>query len=151
VIACACDLRIVSREAKFGFIFPKVGLCGADMGITYLLPRLVGLGHASELLFFGDVIDATHAERIGLVNRLVENGEEAVRVATEWAVRLAAGPAFAHSMTKQMIESEHTMPLAAAIEAEAQAQAICMQHPDFGEAHDAFKDKRPARFQGAPE
>jgi enoyl-CoA hydratase/carnithine racemase len=151
VIACACDLRIVSRDAKFGFIFPKVGLCGADMGITYLLPRLVGLGHASELLFFGDVIDATHAERIGLVNRLVENGEEAVRVATEWAVRLAAGPAFAHSMTKQMIESEHTMPLAAAIEAEAQAQAICMQHPDFGEAHDAFKDKRPARFQGAPE
>jgi enoyl-CoA hydratase/carnithine racemase len=151
VIACACDLRIVSRDAKFGFIFPKVGLCGADMGITYLLPRLVGLGHASELLFFGDVIDATHAERIGLVNRLVENGEEAVRVATEWAERLAAGPAFAHSMTKQMIESEHTMPLATAIEAEAQAQAICMQHPDFGEAHNAFKDKRPARFKGAPE
>jgi enoyl-CoA hydratase/carnithine racemase len=151
VIACACDLRIVSRDAKFGFIFPKVGLCGADMGITYLLPRLVGLGHASELLFFGDVIDATHAERIGLVNRLVENGEEAVRVATEWAERLAAGPAFAHSMTKQMIESEHTMPLATAIEAEAQAQAICMQHPDFGEAHSAFKEKRPARFKGAPE
>ena len=151
VIACACDLRIVSREAKFGFIFPKVGLCGADMGITYLLPRLVGLGHASELLFFGDVLDATQAERIGLVNRLVENGEEAVRVATEWAQRLAAGPAFAHSMTKQMIESEHTMPLAAAIEAEAQAQAICMQHPDFGEAHNAFKEKRPARFKGAPE
>lgn len=151
VIACACDVRIVSREAKFGFIFPKVGLCGADMGITYLLPRLVGLGHASELLFFGDVIDAVHAERIGLVNRLVENGEEAVRVATEWAHRLAAGPAFAHSMTKQMIESEHTMPLAAAIEAEAQAQALCMQHPDFGEAHVAFKDKRSPRFKGAPE
>lgn len=151
VIACACDLRIVSREAKFGFIFPKVGLCGADMGITYLLPRLVGLGHASELLFFGDVIDAAHAERIGLVSRLVENGEEAVRVATEWANRLAAGPAFAHSMTKQMIESEHTMPLAAAIEAEAQAQALCMQHPDFGEAHVAFKDKRAPKFKGAPE
>ena len=151
VIACACDLRIVSRDAKFGFIFPKVGLCGADMGITYLLPRLVGLGHASELLFFGDVIDATHAERIGLVNRLVENGEEAVRVATDWADRLAAGPAFAHSMTKQMIESEHTMGLAEAIEAEAQAQALCMQHPDFAEAHAAFKAKRPPRFRGAPE
>lgn len=151
VIACACDLRIVSREAKFGFIFPKVGLCGADMGITYLLPRLVGLGHASELLFFGDVIDAAQAERIGLVNRLVENGEEAVRVATEWAARLAAGPAFAHSMTKQMIESEHTMPLATAIEAEAQAQALCMHHIDFGEAHAAFKDKRAPRFKGAPE
>lgn len=151
VIACACDLRIVSRDAKFGFIFPKVGLCGADMGITYLLPRLVGLGHASELLFFGDVIDATHAERIGLVNRLVESGEEAVRVAAEWAERLAAGPAFAHSMTKQMIESEHTMPLAAAIEAEAQAQALCMHHIDFGEAHAAFKEKRSPHFKGAPE
>lgn len=151
VIACACDMRIVAANARFGFIFPKVGLCGADMGITYLLPRLVGLGHASELLFFGDVIDAKHAERIGLVNRLVADGEEAVRVALEWANRLAAGPAFAHAMTKQMIESEHTMALGAAIEAEAQAQALCMQHPDFGEAHAAFKEERPPRFKGAPE
>ena len=151
VIACACDVRIVAKEARFGFIFPKVGLCGADMGATYLLPRIVGLGHASELMFFGELIDAAHAERIGLANRVVENGEEAVRLATEWAHKLAAGPAFAHSMTKQMIESEHTMPLVAAIEAEAQAQAIYMQHPDFGEAHSAFKEKRPARFKGAPE
>jgi enoyl-CoA hydratase/carnithine racemase len=151
VIACACDLRIVSADAKFGFIFPKVGLCGADMGATYLLPRIVGLGHASELLFFGDTIDAAHAERIGLANRVVANGEEALRVATEWARRLAAGPAFAHAMTKQMIESEHTMSLDAAIEAEAQAQALCMQHPDFAEAHAAFKEKRPQRFKGAPE
>lgn len=151
VIACACDMRIVAENARFGFIFPKVGLCGADMGITYLLPRLVGLGHASELLFFGDVIDARHAERIGLVNRLVADGEEAVRIAREWASRLAAGPAFAHAMTKQMIESEHTMALGAAIEAEAQAQALCMQHPDFGEAHAAFKEERPPRFKGAPE
>jgi enoyl-CoA hydratase/carnithine racemase len=151
VIACACDMRIVAKDARFGFIFPKVGLCGADMGITYLLPRLVGLGHASELLFFGDVIDAQRAQQIGLVNRLVENGEEAVRIATEWAHKLAAGPAFAHSMTKQMLESEHTMALAAAIEAEAQAQALCMQHPDFGEAHAAFKEERPPRFVGAPE
>jgi enoyl-CoA hydratase/carnithine racemase len=144
-------MRIVSKDARFGFIFPKVGLCGADMGITYLLPRIVGLGHASELLFFGDIIDAEHANRIGLANRVVDNGEEAVRVATEWAKRLAAGPAFAHSMTKQMIESEHTMSLAAAIEAEAQAQALCMQHPDFAEAHASFKDKRAAQFKGAPE
>ena len=149
VIACACDLRIVSKDAKFGFIFPKVGLCGADMGATYLLPRIVGLGHASELLFFGDVIDAAHAERIGLVNKLVADGDEALKVAQEWAAKLAAGPAFAHSMTKQMLESEHTMPLAAAIEAEAQAQALCMQHPDFGEAHAAFKEERPPRFVGA--
>ncbi len=151
VIACACDVRIVAAKAKFGFIFPAVGLCGADMGATYLLPRIVGLGHASELLFFGDLVEADHALRIGLANRVVENGEEAVRVATEWANRLAAGPAFAHSMTKQMIESEHTMPLAAAIEAEAQAQALCMQHPDFAEAHAAFKAKRPKKFVGAPE
>jgi enoyl-CoA hydratase/carnithine racemase len=150
VIACACDLRIVSKTAKFGFIFPKVGLCGADMGATYLLPRIVGLGHASELLFFGDIFDAEHASRIGFANRVVENGEEAVRVATEWAQRLASGPAFAHSMTKQMIESEHTMALGEAIEAEAQAQALCMQHPDFGEAHAAFKEERAPRFKGAP-
>src|SRR5690606_36551134 len=97
VIAIACDLRIVSRTAKFGFIFPPVGLCGADMGAMYLLPRIVGLGRASELLFFGDIIDAETADRYGLCNRLVDNGEEAVRVATEWAKRLAAGPAFAHS------------------------------------------------------
>jgi len=150
VIAAACDLRIAAANAKFGFIFPKVGLCGADMGATYLLPRIVGLGHASELLFLGDVIDCEHAVRIGLVNRMVADGEAAVRLAQEWAARLASGPAFAHSMTKQMIESEHTMALAAAIEAEAQAQALCMQHPDFAEAHASFKDKRPARFVGAP-
>jgi enoyl-CoA hydratase/carnithine racemase len=151
VIAAACDLRIASASAKFGFIFPKVGLCGADMGATYLLPRLVGLGHASELLFFGEMIDAARAEQIGLVNRVVADGEEAVRLATEWANRLATGPAFAHSMTKQMIESEVGMTLGAAIEAEAQAQALCMQHPDFGEAHAAFKEQRAPRFKGAPE
>jgi len=151
VIAIACDLRIVSKTAKFGFIFPPVGLCGADMGAMYLLPRIVGLGRASELLFFGDIIDAETANTMGLCNRLVENGEEAVKVATEWAKRLAAGPAFAHSMTKRMIESEHTMSLSDAIEAEAQAQALCMQHPDFAEAHAAFKEKRPQRFKGAPQ
>ncbi|HSD89702.1 MAG TPA: enoyl-CoA hydratase family protein [Kofleriaceae bacterium] len=151
VIACACDMRIAAKDARFGFIFPGVGLCGADMGAMYLLPRIVGTGHASELLFFGEIIDAEHALRIGLANRVVENGEEAVRLATEWATKLAAGPAFAHSMTKQMIESEHTMPLAAAIEAEAQAQALCMQHPDFAEAHAAFKEKRPPKFVGVPE
>jgi enoyl-CoA hydratase/carnithine racemase len=151
VIACACDLRIAAASAKFGFIFPKVGLCGADMGATYLLPRIVGVGHASELLFFGDVIDAEHAYRIGLANRIVADGDAAVKLAYEWAQRLATGPAFAHAMTKQMIESEHTMALGAAIEAEAQAQALCMQHPDFGEAHAAFKEERAPRFSGAPQ
>ncbi len=150
VIACAADLRIAAPTARFGFVFPKVGLCGADMGITYLLPRIVGLGHASELLFFGDLVDAATALRIGLVNRVEESAEACVATAQAWAKRLAEGPAFAHRMTKQMIESEHTMALAEAIEAEAQAQALCMQHPDFAEAHDAFKHKRAPRFAGAP-
>jgi enoyl-CoA hydratase/carnithine racemase len=138
VIALACDMRIASDKAKFGFIFPRVGLCGADMGAAYLLPRVVGLGRASELLFMGDVIGAEEAYRIGLVNRVVAP-DACVPQARELAARLAAGPAFAHGMTKQMLESEHTMPLAAAIEAEAQAQAICMMHPDFRAAYDAWK------------
>src|SRR4029079_2370424 len=147
VIACASDLRIAAAGARFGFVFPKVGLSGADMGVTYLLPRIVGLGHASELLFFGDLIDAETALRIGLVNRVVASAEECVAMAREWAGKLAAGPAFAHAMTKQMIESEAPLPLGEAIEAEAQAQALCMQPPDFAEAHAAFKDKRPPRFR----
>jgi enoyl-CoA hydratase/carnithine racemase len=151
VIACACDLRIASANATFGFIFPQVGLSGADMGITYLLPRLVGLTHASELLFFGDKIDAARALAIGLVNRVVPTPAEAVELARAWAARLAAGPAFGHAMTKQMLESEHAMALGDAIEAEAQAQALCMQHPDFATAHAAFKVKQTPRFLGAPE
>jgi enoyl-CoA hydratase/carnithine racemase len=150
VIACAADLRIAAADARLGFIFPPVGLSGADMGIAYLLPRIVGLGHASELLFFGDKIDAEAAHRIGLVNRVVPDGAAALAMAREWAARLARGPAFAHAMTKQMIESEHAMALGEAIEAEAQAQALCMQHPDFAEAHASFKEKRPPRFRGAP-
>ena len=81
----------------------------------------------------------------------MSDGAAAVALATEWATRLAKGPAFAHAMTKQMLESEHAMTLGEAIEAEAQAQALCMQHPDFAEAHAAFKDKRDPRFRGAPE
>lgn len=151
VIACAADLRIAATGASFGFIFPKVGLCGADMGITYLLPRIVGMGHASELLFFGDRVDTATALRIGLVNRVADDAAGALAMAQEWAARLAAGPAFAHAMTKQMIESEHTMGLGEAIEAEAQAQALCMQHPDFRTAHEAFKAGGQPRFAGAPE
>jgi enoyl-CoA hydratase/carnithine racemase len=148
VIALACDLRVASESAEFGFIFPKVGLCGADMGAAYLLPRVVGLGRASELLFTGDVIGAEEALRIGLVNR-VTKPEECVPTARALAERLASGPAFAHAMTKQMLESEHGMTLEAAIEAEAQVQAICMQHPDFRAAYEAWKEKRPVTFQGA--
>jgi enoyl-CoA hydratase/carnithine racemase len=148
VIALACDFRIASDTAKFGFIFPQVGLCGADMGAGYLLPRVVGLGRASELLFLGEKIDANEALRIGLVNKVVPQAE-CLAAARALAEKLASGPAFAHAMTKQMLESEHTMTLDQAIEAEAQAQAICMMHPDFRAAFDAWQAKRPIRFAGA--
>lgn len=150
VIAAACDLRIASDRARFGYIFPKVGLSGADMGASFLLPRIVGHGRAAELLFFGDLIDAAEAHRIGLVNRVVPEAE-VLPLATSWAERLARGPAFAHTMTKQMLESEHAMSLPQAIEAEAQAQAICMAHPDFRTAYEANKAKQAPHFEGAPE
>jgi len=148
VMALACDFRIASDTAKFGFIFPKVGLCGADMGAAYLLPRVVGLGHASELLFLCDVIRADRALAIGLVNEVTPLGECLPR-ARKLAERLASGPAFANAMTKQMLESEVSMTLEQALEAEAQAQAICMQHPDFKTSFEAWQKKAPIRFAGA--
>jgi enoyl-CoA hydratase/carnithine racemase len=149
VIAAACDLRVAAAQARFGFIFPRVGLSGADMGAAYLLPRLVGRGRAAELLFFGELVGAEEALRIGLVNRVEPDADTALARAEEWADKLARGPAFAHAMTKRMIESEGQMSLAAALEAEAQAQALCMQHPDFRAAHDAFVAKQEPRFAGA--
>jgi enoyl-CoA hydratase/carnithine racemase len=148
VMATACDFRVASETAKIGFIFPRVGLSGADMGATYLLPRLVGLAKASELLFLGDVIDAAEAKRIGLYHEVVPASECLPR-AKKLAERLAQGPAFAHSMTKAMLEAEATLSLDDAIEAEAQAQAICMQHPDFRAAFDASQKKEQPLFQGA--
>lgn len=148
VVAAACDLRVAAESARFGFVFPKVGLSGADMGASFLLPRIVGRGRAAELLFFGDLVGAAEAERIGLVNRVVPEGQ-ALLAARSWADRLARGPAFAHAMTKQMLESEHGMSLGAAIEAEAQAQALCMAHPDFRAAYEANQAKAAARFEGA--
>lgn len=148
VMALACDLRIASSNARFGFIFPQVGLCGADMGAAWLLPRIVGLGHASELLFTGEIINAERAERIGLANRVVAP-EDLLSAAYTRAEAMARGPAFAHAMTKQMIEDESRLGLREAIEAEAQAQAICMLHPDFREAFEAWTHKRKPRFEGA--
>lgn len=148
VIAAACDLRVAAESARFGYIFPKVGLCGADMGSAFLLPRIVGHGRAAELLFFGDIIDAAEAYRIGLVNRVVPDAE-VVAFARAWADKLARGPAFAHTMTKQMMESEWSMSLPQAIEAEAQAQAICMSHPDFRTAYEANKARQKPEFEGA--
>jgi enoyl-CoA hydratase/carnithine racemase len=148
VMALACDFRIASDTAKFGFIFPKVGLCGADMGAAYLLPRVVGLGHANELLFLGDVIGAERALAIGLVHKVVPQAE-CLAAARALAERLASGPAFAHAMTKQMLESEAVMSLEQALEAEAQAQAICMQHSDFRTSFEAWQKKAPIRFAGS--
>lgn len=148
VMALACDFRIASEKAKFGFIFPRVGLCGADMGSGYLLPRVVGLGRANELLFTGDVIGAEEAYRIGLATKVVAH-DECVPTARALAERLASGPAFAHMMTKQMVESEYAMSLDQAIEAEAQAQAICMQHPDFKTAYEGWAQKKPIVFEGS--
>ena len=148
VIATACDLRIFAESARIGFIFPKVGLSGADMGASFLLPRIVGHGRASELLFFGDIVPAKEAFDMGLANRLVPDAE-CVPLAMSWAEKLARGPAFAHTVTKQMLESEYSMSLPQAIEAEAQAQAICMAHPDFRIAYDANKAKEKPKFKGA--
>ncbi len=144
VMALASDLRVMGRKAFFAFLFPQVGLSGADMGASWLLPRLVGLGVASEILMLGDRVPAERCERIGLANALVDDEDpEAVDAAAfEWAKRIAAGPHFAVRMTKQMLGAELELGLAGAIEAEAQAQAICMQHPDFREAHEAWKAGR---------
>jgi len=148
VLALASDLRVMSEQAKFAFLFTKVGLTGADMGAAWLLPKVIGTGRAMEALMLGDKILADECLRIGLANRVVP-ASEVVATATQWAKKLADGPAFAHTMTKQMIEAEHTMGLEEAIEAEAQAQAICMQHPDFREAYDAIVAKRAPKFKGA--
>ncbi len=145
-IALASDLRIASEEAKIAFLFVKVGLSGADMGAAYLLPRVVGLAKATELLFTGDFVSAAQAEQIGLYNRVVP-GNELAKVTDEIALRLAQGPAFAIAKTKEMLNRGLTMTLEAALESEAQAQALCMQHPDYREAYEAFVGKRMPKFK----
>lgn len=147
VIALAADLRVASEKAKIAFLFTKVGLAGADMGAAYLLPKVVGLSRATELLYFGDAIDAVTAEKYGLFNRVVAP-EKLMEEAMAWATRLANGPTFALGMTKELLNGELNMDLWNALENEARAQAVCMQTQDFREAYDAFSNKRPARFQG---
>jgi enoyl-CoA hydratase/carnithine racemase len=145
-IALASDIRIAAEEAKIAFLFVKVGLSGADMGAAYLLPRVVGLAKATELLYTGDFISAREAERLGLYNRVVP-GEQLAATTREFAERLAQGPAFALAKTKELLDREAHMSLEAALECEAQAQAICMQHPDYREAYEAFVNKRKPSFQ----
>jgi enoyl-CoA hydratase/carnithine racemase len=144
-IALASDMRIASETAKIAFLFVKVGLSGADMGAAYLLPRMVGLAKATELLFTGDFISAEEAGRIGLYNRVVP-ADQLAAATREIAERLARGPAFALAKTKQMLNRELHMNLETALESEAQAQAICMQHPDYREAYEAFVAKREPKF-----
>jgi enoyl-CoA hydratase/carnithine racemase len=145
-IALASDIRLASEDAKIAFLFVKVGLSGADMGAAYLLPRVVGLAKATELLYTGDFISAAEAERIGLYNRVVP-AAALTQTTNELAQRLAKGPAFALAKTKEMLNREMHMNLEAALESEAQAQAICMQHPDYREAYEAFVAKREPKFE----
>src|SRR5205809_2680946 len=145
-IALASDIRIAAEEAKIAFIFVKVGLAGTDMGATYLLPRVVGLAKATELLMTGDFIEASEAERIGLYNRVVPR-DQLERTTHEFAEKLARGPSLGIAKTKEMLNRELHMSFESALEAEAVAQALCMQTPDFKEAHAAFIEKRPAKFR----
>ncbi|MEQ9077297.1 MAG: enoyl-CoA hydratase family protein [Sandaracinaceae bacterium] len=144
VIALACDVRLAAPDTRIAYLFPKVGLSGADMGAAWLLPRVVGFGRASQLLLTGEFVKAERAERIGLVNQVCD---DVAAEAQAFAEKLARGPAFAHAMTKRMLEYEAHVDFATGIEAEAQAQAICMQHPDFREAYDAWVEKRDADFE----
>jgi len=145
-IALASDLRVASTEARIAFLFVRVGLSGADMGAAHLLPRLVGLAKATELLYTGDFVTADAALAMGLYNRVVAPGElEAETRAL--AERLARGPSFALGVTKEMLNRELDASLDTALEWEAQAQALCMQHPDYNEAFRAFTEKREPKFR----
>jgi enoyl-CoA hydratase/carnithine racemase len=145
VIALACDLRIASETAKIAFLFVKVGLSGSDMGAAYLLPKVIGLSRATELLYTGDFISAQQAYDYGLYNRVVKP-DELEKETQAWAEKLANGPAFSIGLTKEMLNRELNMDLLTALEAEAQAQALCMFNPDYREAYDAFVEKREPRF-----
>ena len=147
VIALASDLRIVSEEAKFAFLFTRVGLTGADMGAAFLLPRVIGQGRAMELLMLGDDVDAATAERFGLANRVVPT-EQVLPTARLWAERLAAGPTFSLGLTKMMVNNEWNMDLLSALEAEAQAQALMMMGADHRAFYEAFKEKQKPKFTG---
>jgi enoyl-CoA hydratase/carnithine racemase len=146
-IATACDLRLGTPRAKVAFLFTRVGLAGCDMGCCALLPRIVGQGRTAELLFTGRTMRADEGERWGFFNRLVEP-DALLGEATALAGDLASGPSFAHAMTKTMLDQEWDMGVEQAIEAEAQAQAICMQTRDFERAYRAFLAKERPAFEG---
>ncbi|WP_398500896.1 enoyl-CoA hydratase family protein [Variovorax sp.] len=147
MIALACDLRYGSPATRTAFLFTRVGLAGADMGACALLPRVIGQGRASELLFTGRAMTAQEGHAWGFFNALHES-DALLEAATKMARELAEGPSFAHGMTKTMLAQEWSMTIDQAIEAEAQAQAICMQTEDFRRAYEAFAAKRKPVFGG---
>ncbi|GHC53695.1 enoyl-CoA hydratase family protein [Streptomyces cinnamoneus] len=147
VLALAADFRVADPTARFAFLFTRVGLSGGDMGAAYLLPRVVGLGHATRLLMLGEPVHADEAARIGLISRSAPEGE-APAAAQDLARRLAEGPALAHAQTKALLTAELDMPLAAAVELDAATQALLMNSADYAEFHAAFTEKRPPAWQG---
>ena len=147
MMALACDLRYGTPLTKTAFLFTRVGLAGADMGACALLPRVIGQGRASELLFTGRAMTAQEGHAWGFFNALHES-EALLPAAHKLASQLAQGPTFAHGMTKTMLHQEWAMTLDQAIEAEAQAQAICMQTQDFRRAYEAFAAKQRPVFEG---
>jgi enoyl-CoA hydratase/carnithine racemase len=147
ILAMASDMRIGTARSKVAFLFTRVGLSGADMGACALLPRIVGQGRASELLYTGRVMGGEEAERWGFYNHIAAP-EDLLGQAHELAQSLANGPTFAHAMTKKSLHQEWNMGVDEAIEAEAQAQAICMQTEDFVRAYNGFVAKEKPRFEG---
>ena len=147
ILAMASDLRIATPEAKTAFLFNRVGLAGCDMGACAILPRIIGQGRAAELLYFGRNMTADEGERWGFFNRLVAR-DALMTEAEAMAKRIASGPTFANGMTKNQLNQEWNMGIDQAIEAEAQAQAICMRTKDFERAYHAFVDKRQPVFEG---
>lgn len=147
IITMASDIRIATPEAKTAFLFTRVGLAGCDMGACAILPRLIGQGRAAELLYTGRSMTAAEGERWGYYNRIV-SAEALEAEALALAASIAAGPTFAHGITKTQLNQEWSMSLDQAIEAEAQAQAICMQTGDFRRAYEAFVAKAKPVFQG---
>lgn len=147
VIALAADFRVCTPAARFAFLFTKVGLSGGDMGAAYLLPRLVGLGHATRLLMLGDTVNAEEAERIGLISLLAGKDTFDDEVGA-LAGRLASGPVQAYAQTKALLTREQDMSLSAAIELEAMTQALLMKGEDYAEFHAAFNAGRPPQWTG---
>jgi len=147
ILAMSSDFRLGTPRAKTSFLFTRVGLAGCDMGACAILPRIIGQGRASELLFTGRSMSADEAVAWGFFNRLV-SPEEVLQESLRLAAEIASGPTFAHAMTKKMLHAEWNLSVDAAIDAEADAQAICMQTEDFRRAYRAFAAKQKPQFQG---